>query len=347
MKFDYIIGNPPYQEQISDENSNASLSRQLFPLFIKGSIEIGAKRVALITPSRWFTGNAQDKSFVKLREFIKENNHIKVMYNYKDGKEVFPNTQIAGGICYFLYDEEYTGKVHFVNVDKSVEKTEYRDLFEDDLDIIISDSNNYSILSKVKNSDGFESFMSITKGRDAFGVVGKVSELEKITSNVPFDNSIEVFCAHEIKRYIKREFITKNTELIDKWKVFTSKGNGGAGTLTDGKQVAIIGKAFIGKPKTVCTDSLIPIGSFNTEKEAMNLKKYMATKFLRFMVGILKTSQNIYQIVYRFVPIQNFTASSDINWDASISDIDTQLFKKYNFTQEEIKFVESHVKEME
>lgn len=134
---------------------------------------------------------------------------------------------------------------------------------------------------------------------------------------------------------------------MNSWKIFTSKGNGGAGLLTDNKAVAILGKAYVGEPNSICTDSLIPIGCFETKIEAINLQKYMSTKFLRFMVGILKVSQNVYQSVYKFVPLQDFTEQSDIDWTKSISEIDQQLYKKYALTQEEIDFIENKIKAME
>ena len=135
--------------------------------------------------------------------------------------------------------------------------------------------------------------------------------------------------------------------MIDKYKIFISKGNGGAGVINMEKAVTILGKAHIGKPNSVCTDSLIPIGPFETKEEVINLKKYMSTKFFRFMVGILKTSQNIYQTVYQFVPLQEFSNNSDINWNKSISKIDIQLYKKYNLSEEEQKFIEERIAVME
>ena len=130
---------------------------------------------------------------------------------------------------------------------------------------------------------------------------------------------------------------------MNKWKVFISKGNGGAGTLGDEKQVAILGKPYLGKAKSVCTDSLIPIGCFDTEAEALNLQKYIKTKLLRYIVGILKVSQNVYQ----FVPLQDFTEKSDIDWSKSVAEINQQLYKKYNLSDEEIAFIESMIKPME
>ena len=134
---------------------------------------------------------------------------------------------------------------------------------------------------------------------------------------------------------------------MESYKIFTSKGNGGAGLLTDGKPVAIIGKAFVAGPDSVCTDSMIPFGCFDNIIQAKNLQKYFCTKFLRFLVGVLKVSQNLYQNVYQFVPLQDFTSSSDIDWSKSISDIDRQLYSKYGLSDDEIAFIEKMIKPME
>lgn len=344
MKFDAVVGNPPYQEGIGSEG-NESLSKQLFPSFIESAIALEPTYVSMITPSRWFTADAQDKSFVKLRQFAKDNNHFAKIFNYPDNKQLFENVSI-GSMNYFLWDKGYIGNVIFTECSNSSKITAERPLFEEGLEIIISMNKMISIINKVK-SEKFTSFTTITQGRNAFGIVGKQSELDKITKDEYFEDAIEVRCAYEKICFTDRRNITKNIDLIDKWKIFTSKGNGGAGTLTDEKAVAILGKAYIGKPGSVCTDSLIPIGAYATEIEAFNLQKYMASKFLRFMVGILKVSQNVYQNVYQFVPVQDFTDKSDINWSKDIADIDLQLYKKYHLTDDEILCIESMIKPME
>lgn len=346
MKFDAVVGNPPYQENISSTSENASLSKQLFPWFIKNTTMLNATYISLITPSRWFTADAQDKSFVKLRKFIKDNNHFSKIFNYADNKLLFKNVEIAGGVNYYLYENGYIGDVQFTEcyADKKIEK--YRPLFEDGLDIIISMSELVNILDKVRRYADFKSITSITFGRNAFGIVGKESELKKITSDKYFNGAVKVRCAYEKILYTKIENITKNTELVYKYKVFTSKGNGGAGILTDEGPVSILGKAYIGEPFSVCTDSLIPLGPFDDMEQAQNLQKYMRSKFFRFMVGILKVSQNVYQNVYQFVPIQDFTRKSDIDWNKEIFDIDKQLYKKYGLSENEITFIEEKIKPM-
>lgn len=344
MKFDAVVGNPPYQETISNNDANRSLSKQLFPEFIKLTIKLNPKYSSLITPSRWFTGEAQDGSFVSLRKFIKEHNHFVSIYNYSIASNVFNNVWIAGGVNYYLFDREYSGKVDFYICNNIKKEKQTRDLFEEGLDIVINSGENYAILQKVRK-ESFVSITTITKGRDAFGITGK--NAKNVSEANFFDGAYELRCAHEEIRYVKKDIITKNIDIANKWKVFISKGNGGAGTLGDEKKVAILGKPYLGKAKSVCTDSLIPIGCFDTEAEAINLQKYIKTKFLRYIVGILKVSQNVYQNVYQFVPLQDFTEKSDIDWSKSISEIDQQLYKKYNLSDEEITFIESMIKPME
>ncbi|EOH85419.1 hypothetical protein UAS_01935 [Enterococcus asini ATCC 700915] len=347
MKFDAIVGNPPYQSNISNSDENASLSKQMFPTFIQQSITLGAEYVSLITPSRWFTADAQDKSFIKLREFISDKQHFEAIYHYPNNKDIFNGVEIAGGVNYFLYKQSHNGDVNFYECTSEMKDCISRPLFEDGLDIILSMNGFVNVLNKVRSASDFVSMMTITQGRNAFGIVGKESELKKITSDKYFEGAYELRCAHEEIKYTSKTNISKNLEIADKWKVFTSKGNGGAGILNNEKPVAIIGKAYIGKPQSACTDSLIPIGCFDTKEEAVNLQKYMTTKFFRFMIGILKVSQNISQNVYRFVPLLDFTNSSTINWKETPSNIDAQLYQKYGLSEDEIQMIDTMVKPME
>lgn len=344
MKFNAIVGNPPYQENISSLNDNSSLSKQLFPYFIIGAISLKAKYISLITPSRWFTAEAQDKSFIKLREFIKNNNHFVSIFNFANNKLVFPNVEIAGGVNYFLFSANYSGNVLFEEKYENNQIIMKRPLFEEGIDIIIAQNKSVDIIHKIKSKNGFIGLSTIATGRNPFGIVGKESSLIKISRDNPFDNSIKLYCAHEIIKYINAGTITKGIDILKSYKVFTSKANGGAGLLGDDKSVQIIGKSYVALPMEACTDSLIAIGCYQTYEETVNLQKYMTTKFLRYLAGVLKTSQNLYQGIYQFVPIQDFTKKSDIDWSKSIVEIDKQLYIKYNLTQDEIDFIESKIK---
>lgn len=341
MKFDAIVGNPPYQENISKDSGNESLGKQLFPYFIMTSITLKPKYCTLITPSRWFTGDAQDKSFIKLREFIASHNNIEKIFNYPVATNVFEQVTIKGGVSYFLSSKDYTGKVQFNETINENKITQIRPLFEEGLDIILSNSTDYQVIKKVGAKD-FVPFTTITKGRNAFGIVGKPEVVNKISKPEQFSNSIKLQCKNETIRWTEPKYVTKSLDVFKKYKVFISKSAG-----DPAKDFKIIGKPYVAMPYEVCTDSLIPVGCFDTESEAINLQKYMKTQFLRYLVSILKVSQNVSQNVYQFVPLQDFTNNSDIDWSKSISEIDKQLYKKYDLSQEEIDFIETKVKPME
>ncbi|WP_455191948.1 Eco57I restriction-modification methylase domain-containing protein [Gemmiger sp.] len=340
MKFDYVIGNPPYAEEISTSKENKSLSRQIFPDFIMASAKLSNIATELVTPSRWFAGDAQDKSFLKLRDFFKQYNHISRIVHYPNENDVFKDVIIKGGVSYFVYKQAHFGNVRFSTITGGKATTVERPLFEDGLDIVLSDPIQISILGKVK-SKTTRYLTEYTKGRNAFGIIGKESVIDEISEACPFENSCHLRIKGNILRYITADKVTKSVDVFNAYKVFISKSAG-----APGKDTKIIGAAYLGEPQTACSDSLIPIGCFDNRIEAENLRKYMASKFLRYMVSILKMSQNVTQIVYRYVPLQNFTSNSDINWSASIHDIDQQLYKKYGLSQQEIDFIESHVKEM-
>ena len=156
-----------------------------------------------------------------------------------------------------------------------------------------------------------------------------------------FDGAIKLYCKAGEIRWIDISEITKGTDIVNKYKIFISKSAG-----SPGKDLKIIGNPFIGERGSVCTDSLFPIGGFEAFDEADNLRKYIQTQFLRFMISVMKISQNVTQLVYKFVPLQDFTPSSDIDWSKSIHEIDLQLYRKYGLSVEEIEFIETHVKEM-
>ena len=338
IEFNAIVGNPPYQEQIAEKRS---LAKQLFPSFIELGISLCPSYLSLITPSRWFTADGQDNSFPKLRDFVKKNNRFSTIHSYS-AKSIFPSTDLAT-VCVSLWNKNHIGDVEFEEHfgTKDILK---RPLFENNMKIILPINKQVSILKKVRSNKSFKSLMTISTGRDAFGIVGK--DFDKRSKEKAFTGSVEVQCAYEKVRYYDDSLVKKNRNILNSYKIFTSKGNGGAGLISDDKQVAIIGKAYVAGPRTACTDSLIPFGCFNNQTEALNLQKYFSTKFLRFLVGIMKVSQNLYQNVYEFVPLQDFTSNSKIDWTKSVSEIDKQLYKMYGLRKDEIAFIEAKIKPM-
>ncbi|HIS91357.1 MAG TPA: Eco57I restriction-modification methylase domain-containing protein [Candidatus Faecisoma merdavium] len=347
MRFDVIVGNPPYQENIGGK-VNQSLGKQLYPSFIQIAIKLNPNYISMITPSRWFTGNAQDRSFTNLRKFIKNNNHFKKIFNYYNNKQIFPNESI-GSVNYFLYDPKYNGDVEFNEIDINGNIiSSSRPLFEEGIDIILPMNIMVNILHKVSKRKDFMSMEKIASARNPFGVPQNDSDLEKKCSKqLDKLHSVKILCSHEQIRYISEKEITRNHNLVNHWKVFTSKMNGGAGTLLDSDRAKILGKTHVYGPNSICSNALLAIGNFDNEIEANNLNKYMNSKFFRFMLGIKKSSQVLTSNVYSYVPIQDFTDKSDIDWNNEIKFIDEQLYKKYNLSEIEINFIESKIKIME
>ena len=329
VKFDVVVGNPPYQENVSKSKDNDSLGKQLFPSFIELSFKLAEKYCSLITPSRWFTGDAQDKSFLKLRAFLRENNYIEKMYIYPTTDEVFKGVVIKGGVNFFLADKNHLGNVEFHTVKNGVEKIEERALFEDGYDIVFRTQIEKDIVQKARSvitidpSNSTEphsktalSLFSITTGRNAFGIIGKPDSLKRQTSTVKNRNSVIVHCKNGEIRYINKDKVNKNSNIMRSYKVFISKSAGDPDTDTK-----VIGIPFVGMKDTVCTDTFFPIGCFDSLDEAKNLCKYLKTKFVRFLVNVLKSSQNVTQIVYRFVPMQDFSNNSAIIWSNDVDSI--------------------------
>ncbi len=346
LKFGAIVGNPPYQENIGSQ-LNKSLSRQLYPSFITLAIKLQPEYLSLITPSRWFTGNAQDRSFVTLREFLRANNHFSNIVNYLNSSDVFGDVSVPGGVNYFLYQNGYLGDVNFIEISKEKQIVVERPLFEDGLDVVLPMNRMISVLRKV-TADNFKSMEEIVTGRNPFGIPATDEALDRITTTSPdVTHNTIIMCAYGEIKYISSDEITRNKELSKHWKVFTSKMNGGAGTLLDEKIVAILGRTFVMGPNSICSNTLIVVGDFDSQIEAGNLNKYMNTKFFRFMLGIKKIAQVLTSNIYSFVPQQNFCSNSDIDWAKTIPEIDAQLYDKYDLVQDEIDYIESKIKSAE
>ncbi|VEU71648.1 Eco57I restriction-modification methylase [Mesomycoplasma ovipneumoniae] len=340
VDFAAVIGNPPYQKSISKVKSNSSLSKQLFPYYTILSMKISSDLSSLIIPARWFTGDAQDKSFLKLREFLKDENTLSDLYYYQDTNSIFNHVEIKGGVCHFLSSSNHIGDINFVKVLEEKKISTKRNLFLKGLDIVLTDEIQFSVLNKIKNEE-FSSLTEITTGRNAFGITGKESIVKTISSADIFENACELRCKYNLVRYITEDKVTKNIDIFNSYKVFVSKSAGAPNT--DKK---VIGEPYIGGLKSACTDSLIPIGKFDNLFEAKSLQKYLKTKFSRYMISLVKSSQNTTQIVYRFVPMQDFTENSDIDWTKSIVEIDEQLFDKYNLSTEERQHIKKSIKDM-
>ena len=335
MKFNAIVGNPPYQ--VMDGGGTGSSAQAIYNKFVDIARSIKPRYISMIMPSRWMTGG---KGLDKFRESMLDDKHIRVLHDYMDAHDCFPTVAIEGGICYFMWDKDSQGKCDFIShTNGSVISTE-RYLSEDSTDVVIRDAGALSILAKVKSSNG--NFSALVSPRNLFKI--DVSCLE--SDYAP--SYYKVFGRFDGIRGLKflKSYETKDEraqKFLGKWKVFVSKADGAAGQLGNPVPARIIGKTVLGDPMTICTETFLAIGPFINENEANNVSKYTETKLFRFLVGTRKL-KNMTQDTYSFVPLQNFTETSDIDWNKAISVIDQQLYTKYHLTNEEITFIEKMIK---
>lgn len=320
MKFDVIIGNPPYQ--LSDGGNGASAS-PLYHRFVRQAQKLKPRYLTMIIPSRWFGGG---KGLDDFRREMLNDTHIRVLVDYENASDCFPGVDIAGGVCYFLWDRDNPGLCDVVNVRNNETMHSVRALNE--FDTFIRHDQAASIVRKVC-AFGEPMMSNMVSSSKPFGLRTFVRPQESGDILLRWQNGEGPY---------RRDEITVGRELIDKWKVITSyvgydhAGNPGK----DGKR-RVFSKIDILPPGTICTETYLVVGSFDTEQEATNLVTYMKTLFFRFLVAQCMYSHHITKEAYRLVPIQDFSQS----WT------DEKLYAKYGITDEEIKFIESMVRPME
>ena len=322
MKFDVIIGNPPYQ--LSDSGGSGTSAIPIYQKFIQQAKKLDPRFLCMITPSRWFSGG---KGLDEFRDEMLHDNRIRKIHDFIDASECFPGVQIKGGVSYFLWDRDNKGDClvvthHGGNVNKSVE----RPLLETGNDIFIRYNEAIPIYHKVSSFKEV-TMESIISTRRPFGLSSNFRGKTKSTSA-----SIKIFQNGGFG-YISQKDITANYDFIDKWKVFIPF----LGSGSDSFPHTILGKPFVGEPGTACTETYLVIGPFKSKKECENVISYISTRFFRFLVLLRKPSQNATRKVYSFTPMQNFSEA----WT------DEKLYKKYKLTKKEIEFIESMIRPME
>ncbi|MDM1454883.1 Eco57I restriction-modification methylase domain-containing protein [Myroides odoratimimus] len=341
MKFDAIVGNPPYHEK--DGGAGAS-ALPIYNLFVDIAKSLKPRYISMIIPTRWFSGG---KNLSGFRNEMLNDIHISELHDFLDPKVLFKETNNRGGICYFLWDKNYNNKNDLTKIStyKSNEpKINYRLLKNEDNEIYIRHQEALEIISKIKTDPNFESFEKIVSARKPFNIESNIIKKENIFVSKQINESyIKCYGKGQKTGFIEKKIITKNIEWIDKYKVFTPRANNIGTELQDDNL-----NTFIGEPGSVCTEAYMFFGlNLNLNlKSSENLRKYMSTKFARFLHSLSKASHDATSKTYKFVPIQDFSENSDINWSIDISKIDAQLYSKYNLSTEEIIFIEESIKPM-
>lgn len=334
VKIKAIVGNPPYQ--VMDGGGAGTSAVSIYNLFIQASKMLKPDYLSMICPARWYTGG---KGLDDFREEMLSDSHIATIYDYPNPKDCFPTANVSGGICYFLWAIKYNGKCSFVNVVNGLKSTEERILNE--FDVFVRYNNALSIIHKVYCPEN-KSLIASVRARNAFNLHSAVRG--SATKNS--DNDVLVYSSKGVG-YIPVSEVTGCNELLPRYKTFMGKVlSGHVGETDQAGQVKVISTTIVAKPYEVTTDSYLVMGDFASLFEATSLQKYLHTKFLRFLLLQSLASMNISRGNFRFVPIQDFTEGSDIDWSKSVEEIDAQLYAKYNLSDEEIVFIESMIKPM-
>ena len=321
MKFDVIVGNPPYQ--LSDGGFGTSATA-IYHKFVEQAKKLNPKYLSMIIPARWYSGG---KGMDNFRDEMLKDNRIRQIVDYPEAIDCFPGVQIKGGVCYFLWDRENRGLCKVFTSRKGEIVSEMtRPLLEEDCETFIRYNEAISILKKVQKLKEISLKEKISV-RKPFG-------LETTYKGEPktFDNAITLYQNGGVG-FIKQAEIKTNYEIIKFYKTLIPPLGSGSDTFPH----TILGKPFVVEPNSACTETYLVASVFKNRKEAENLAQYLTTKFLRFLVLLNKPTQHATSKVYAFVPIQDFSES----WT------DEKLYKKYNLTEEEISFIESMIRPMD
>ncbi len=339
MKFKAIVGNPPYQDIGGSGGTNDAPIYQEFCMIAS---RIKPNFVSLVIPSRWFAAG-RENLLGDFRSKMLKSGNVSKLTAYNNSRDLFSNVEIKGGVCYFLEDSSYSGECDYTLVNGNTIQSDSISL--DSFDVLIREPKLAKIVGKVssKLSTGVDSIIS---SDTPFGVPTKPTNNAKekfsVSETPSASHNTALFVIESLKRkilFVAKNAIKKNTQDIDKHKVFVPEVGG------SGNDSKILGDPEYAAPNSVCTQSYL-YAPFGSEIEAKNFIKYLRSKFLRVLVSAIKITQHATSRVYRYVPMQDFTAGSDIDWSKSIEEIDAQLYAKYNLSKDEIAFIESMIKPM-
>lgn len=339
VKFDVVVGNPPYQE---DDGGAQASARPIYQLFVNISKAISNRYMSIIMPSRWYAGG---KGLDEFRDEMLSDKHIVHINDYLHPEEYFPDANNRGGVCNFIWDLNYDNK-NSISVDTHYKKEEivksHTELKSDIYSIFIRNGQSLEILKKVIPSKDVDVIEQHISSRKPFGIESNIVKTS-LWKNKDFKSSIKCLGKGEKIGYIKKTADLSNNELINIYKVFTPRANNIGTELNDDNFNTIIGE-----PGTICTEAYLVIGiGLNMNKiKCKNICKYFQTKFARFMHGLAKASHDASKKTYCYIPTQDFTNSGDIDWSKEISGIDKQLYKKYKLSKNEIAFIEKNIKPM-
>lgn len=321
MKFDVIIGNPPYQ--LSDGGGSGSSAVPLYQHFIEQAIKLEPRLLTMVVPSKWFTGG---KGLDKFRSKMLQDPQLRRIVDFPNSRDAFSGVDVAGGVNYFLWEKDSAGLCDVTTVSGESKTDSVRAL--DEYEIFVRDNRALEIIKKVEKFDE-DKFSTIVYPRRPF-------EFDQLDSRKK-GSDIYVYSSNgDFKTF--RSNIIKGIELVDQWKVLLSKTSSEhAGQTDKSGRKKVLSRIEVMPPGSVSTESYLVVGPFNSEDESIAAASYLRSIFVRFLVSSILLTQNITRSSFQFVPLQDFTRS----WT------DEELYEKYGLDQAEIKFIESMIKPME
>lgn len=339
MQFDVIIGNPPYQ---LDDGGFGASAVPIYNKFVEQAKALEPRLLTMVIPSRWFFGGRGLESF---RKSMLSDNRIRRLVDYPDSRDVFQGVDVAGGICYFIWDRDNLGECSVVAYEHGQEPDEVvRPLMEGGAEVFIRSNKALPILKKVMAVENGD-----TSGR-LYLPADKRFDVQ-VSSQKPFglrtffrgteqkstEDDVLVLQSRG-RAWTSRREITSGQELIDKWKVFTSKSSSEhAGQVDKSGQRRVLSLSGVIPPGSVVTETYVLLGAFDTEEEARNCFSYIVTKFFRFLIAIRSSAQDLARSAYSFVPRQDFSKA----WT------DDELFQKYGLAEDEITYIERLIRPMD
>ncbi len=319
MKFDIIIGNPPYQLNTGSTSAQAT---PLYNKFIEQAKKLKPRYLTMIIPSRWYAGGMGLDDF---RSSMLGDSRIRRLVDFPNAGDCFPGIELRGGVCYFLWDRDNKGECEFTSISNGNENTMTRKMNE--YQIFIRWNQAVQIIHKVQRKKE-QTLTEIVSAVSPFGLTTSVRGEDK-----PFKNALTLHSSKGIG-YITESEIKTGKDLVNKYKVLLSRPISGNLEVPPFKVIALL---KVLKPKEICTHTYLVAGNYDNEKMAENLKSYFETKFVRFLLVQSISGMDISKDKFRFVPMQDFSEE----WT------DDKLYKKYNLTKDEIAFIESMIRPME
>jgi len=320
MKFDAIVGNPPYQ--VMDGGAGVS-AVPVYHHFVDIAKQCKPSYVSMIMPAKWYNGG---RGLEQFRYDMLHDKCLRCLYDYIDPHDCFPTVDVAGGVCYFLRERAYDGLCKFVSCQSGARTSAFRNLSESE--VLIRHQEEVSILSKVI-IDGQTYLSNVAYSQKPFGLRTYVKPLEQGDIVLRYNGGVGPY---------NSELVTINKELIEKWKIITSCLTAEhAGETDKNGQKRIFSTLELLEPGTICTETYMLLSTFDSKETCSNMLQFLKTRFVRALVAMATSTQHLSKANFRFVPLQDFTRP----WT------DADLYAKYGLTDEEIQFIESMIKPME